>query len=90
MDLSYVQEFVSPVALLICLAVGFIIKLCFRNSTLNRFIPCIAGVLGVVICVWAEGSFTPQVVAVGLISGLGSTGLYEAFKQILGIRSEDE
>lgn len=90
MEISFITEYVSPIALVICLAVGFLIKYCGRNATLNRFIPCIVAVLGIVICVWVEQSFTPQIAAAGLISGLASTGLYEAFKQIIGFKDEGD
>lgn len=83
MEIGFITDYISPIALVICLAVGFIIKICFRNATLNRFIPCIVAVLGIVICAWVDQSFTAQIAAAGLISGLASTGLYEAFKQII-------
>lgn len=83
MNIEFITEFISPIALIICLAVGFILRFCLNNTTVNRFIPCIVAVLGIVIVAWAELAFTPSVVAAGLISGLSSTGLYEAFKQII-------
>lgn len=86
MDISFITEYISPIALVICLAVGFIVKYCIAKPKVDRFIPCIVAVLGIVIVAWAEMSFTPGVVAAGLISGLASTGLYEVFKQIIGIK----
>lgn len=90
MDLSFITEFVSPIALVICLCVGYVIKYCVKRDTLTRLIPVIVALLGVVIVAWAEGAFTPQIVAMGLISGLASTGLYEAFKQLMSIGKESE
>lgn len=90
MDISFVTGFISPIALVICLCVGYIIKNCIKKDALTRFIPVIVATLGVVIVVWADGAITPEIVATGLISGLGSTGLYEAFKQIMGLAKEDE
>jgi hypothetical protein len=89
MDLSFITEFISPITLGICLVVGLVIKN-FGNERANRFIPLIVAVLGVLICAWDAMSITPSVVAAGLISGLASTGLYEAFKQLLGIGKESE
>lgn len=83
MDISFITEYISPIALVICLAVGLILRYCVNDTTVNRFIPCIVALLGVVIVTWAELAFTPAVVAAGLVSGLSSTGLYEAFKQII-------
>lgn len=88
MDISFVTEYISPIALVICLAVGLILRYCVNNSTVNKFIPCIAAVLGIVIVAWAELAFTPGVVAAGLVSGLSSTGLYEAFKQIINFKEQ--
>lgn len=84
MDIGYITEYISPIALVICLVVGFIIKNAVNNQTVNRFIPIIVAVLGVLICAWDAMAFTPMVLAAGLISGLASTGLYEACKNLLG------
>ena len=87
MDISFVTEFISPIALLVCLVVGFILK-SFGNAKVNRFIPVIVAILGLLICAWDAMAFTPSICAAGLISGLASTGLYEAFKQLLGLGKE--
>lgn len=89
MDISFVTEFISPIALLVCLVVGFILK-SFGNAKVNRFIPVIVAILGLLICTWDAMAFTPSICAAGLISGLASTGLYEAFKQLLGLGKEVE
>lgn len=89
MDISFVTEFISPIALLVCLVVGFILK-SFGNAKVNRFIPVIVAILGLLICAWDAMAFTPSICAAGLISGLASTGLYEAFKQLLGLSKEAE
>lgn len=86
MDISYITEYISPVALVICLAAGYIIKNLVPNDAVNRFIPCIVAVLGVAIVVWGEFAISPDILAAGLISGLASTGLYEAFEGIIGGR----
>ena len=83
MDISFITEYISPISLVICLVVGFIIKTCTTNSMLHKFIPCIVAVIGVGICCWDALAFTPSVIAAGLISGLASTGLYEALSNIL-------
>lgn len=84
MDLSFITEFIAPLALIVCLVVGFIIK-SFGNEKVNRFIPLIVAALGVLICAWDAMAFTPSIVAAGLISGLASTGLYEALKNLLNL-----
>lgn len=88
MDISFITEYISPISLVICLVVGFIIKTCTNKPTLHKFIPCIVAVLGVIICCWDAMAFTPAVIAAGLISGLASTGLYEALSNILQIAED--
>lgn len=85
MDISFITEYVSPIALIVCLVLGFVIKSCTDNVTVHKLIPCIVAVVGVVICVWDAWAFTPGILAAGLISGLSSTGLYEALKNILNL-----
>lgn len=89
MDISFITEYISLIALVICLVIGFVIK-SFGNTKVNRFIPLIVSILGVLICAWDAMAITPAIVAAGLISGLASTGLYEAFKQLLGLNKEVE
>ena len=88
MDITFVTEFISPISLLICLVVGYILKNCTKSDKLHQFIPCIVAVLGVVICAWGEMAFTPSILAAGLISGLASTGLYEALRNIIYVGHE--
>lgn len=90
MDLTFITEYISPISLIICLVVGFVIKTCTYNKTLHQFIPCIVAVIGVVICCWDAMAFTPTILAAGLISGLASTGLYEALNNILNLSSKNE
>lgn len=85
MDLTFITEYISPISLIICLVVGFIIKTCTNNSTLHKFIPCIVAIIGIFICCWDAMAFTPTILAAGLISGLASTGLYEALNNILNL-----
>ncbi|WP_412693931.1 phage holin family protein [Clostridium sp. AF22-10] len=40
-------------------------------------------VLGVVLNIWINMSFTPEILLGGMFSGLSSTGLYEVFKQLI-------
>lgn len=80
---AFFSEYISPLTLLICLVVGYIIKSCIKNDTVHNFIPLIVAILGVVICAWDAMALTPDVIAVGLVSGLASTGLYELVKQIV-------
>lgn len=83
MDLGFVADYISPIALVVCLGVGYIVKNVVPSDAVNRWIPCIVAALGVAIVAWSEWGITPQVLATGLISGLASTGLYEAFANLI-------
>lgn len=90
MDLSFITEYISPISLIICLVVGFVIKTCSSNEKLHKLIPCIVAIIGVLICSWDAWAFTPSIIAAGLISGLASTGLYEALDNILNLGETSE
>lgn len=82
--MDFITEYISLISLVGALAAGFIVKNLIPNESINRFIPLIAAVVGLVICLWDAGWVaTPQVVVSGMISGLASTGLYEAFKNLI-------
>ncbi len=81
--MEFLENYVVLIVLGICLCVGYIIKNVFPTDKVKRFIPLIMGVLGVGLNVWLQRTFTPEVVLGGLVSGLASTGLYEAFKQFV-------
>lgn len=83
MDIMFIQEFISPITLVACLCVGYVIKNLVPNDEINRFIPLVVTVIGVAMSVWAEADITPSVICSGMVSGLASTGLYEAFAQLL-------
>lgn len=89
MDISFITEYISPISLLICLVVGYIIKNCTTSDKVHQLIPCIVAVLGVIICAWGDMAFTPAILAAGLISGLASTGLYEALRNVLYIAHDE-
>jgi len=82
MDINIIYDYIQPVILLICLAVGYIIKNLVETDKVNKYIPLIVGILGIVLSVWVNG-FNIVAIAVGLMSGLCSTGLYELFKNLI-------
>lgn len=89
MDLTFLSKYAIPVIVGICLCLGFIIKYAIKTDKVNRFIPLIMGVLGLGIAIWIEKSVTPEIVLKGLFSGLASTGLYEAFRNIITKKSKE-
>lgn len=81
--MEFLSEYMMPIVLGICLCVGYVIKKWVEDVD-NKFIPTIVAVLGVVLAAWINNwQITPTVVLSGLISGLGSTGLHQAFTQFI-------
>lgn len=83
MDIGFLTEFAIPLIVGICLCVGYIIKNLVPSDGINRFIPLIMGVLGVLLNFWVNQQFTAEVLLGGLFSGLASTGLYELFRNLI-------
>lgn len=84
MDISYLIEYAVPLIVGICLCIGYIIKNIIPDDRINRFIPLIMGVLGVILNVWINHMhFTAEILLGGLFSGLASTGLYEMFRNLI-------
>ena len=83
MDLTFLANFAVPIIVGVCLCVGYVIKNVITTDAINKYIPLIMAVLGVVLNIWINMSFTPEILLGGMFSGLASTGLYEAFKQLI-------
>lgn len=81
--MDFLNEYIEILILGICLCIGYILKNLIQSEKLDRFIPFIMGTVGTLINVWINMQITPKILLVGLVSGLSSTGLYEAFKQFL-------
>lgn len=81
--MEFLNEYMLPVVLGVCLCVGYIIKQ-WLSDVNNKYIPTIVAVLGIVLAVWINGwNITPEVILSGMISGLSSTGLHQLFKQFI-------
>lgn len=83
MDLTVIVEYISPIIVIACLIVGYVIKHAIPSDVINRYIPLIVAVLGMLLNIWAVGAFTLETLVVGAVSGLASTGLYELFAQLI-------
>lgn len=82
-SLEFLKEYFIPVIAGICLCVGFVVKK-WVDDVDNKWIPTINAVLGVglaLIMYW--GHIDAAVILAGLFSGLASTGLFEAFRQLI-------
>lgn len=80
--IDFLNDYVILLVLGICLCVGYVIKTSVPKLD-NKYIPLIMAVLGVVLNVWINMSFSPEILLGGLFSGLASTGLHQAFKQLI-------
>lgn len=79
--MEFLQEFSVPVVVGLCLCTGYVVKHLVPGEKINRFIPLMVATLGCFVNVWLSGfSVTPQILLSGMVSGLSSTGLYEAFR----------
>ncbi|MCI8591803.1 MAG: holin [Lachnospiraceae bacterium] len=81
--MEFLNNYTLPVVLGICLCVGYIVKQWLADID-NKYIPAIVAVLGVFLSVWVNRwSVTPEIILTGLVSGLGSTGMHQIFKQFI-------
>ena len=83
MDWSFLSNYAIPIIVGICLCVGYVIKNLITTDVINKYIPLIMAVLGIVLNIWLNMAFTPEILLGGMVSGLASTGLYEAFKNLI-------
>ena len=82
MDVSVLLDYTNIITLGICLCVGFVIKTSL-DFIPNKYIPLIMLFLGTVINIWISKTISPEAVLSGMVSGLGSTGLHQAFKNLI-------
>lgn len=82
MDYSFLTDYAVPIIIGICWCIGYIIKNVIPTEKINKFIPLIMGVLGVVLNIWINMGFTPTILLGGLASGLASTGINELVKNL--------
>lgn len=88
MDLTFLTDYYVPVVMVACLVVGFCIKhIAWLDKVANEYIPTILAVLGAGLAVLsAHGGGAPvtlETVVYGAFTGLASTGLHQAFSQII-------
>lgn len=81
-DLDLYMSLINGGVMLFCLAIGYIIKTSVPKID-NKYIPLIMALVGVIISILNAQCFDFNVVLGGLITGLASTGLYEAFRNLI-------
>ncbi|MGL6202046.1 MAG: phage holin family protein [Lachnospiraceae bacterium] len=87
MDLSNLTEFLMPLVVIGCLLVGYVVKKWVKDVD-NKYIPTIVALLGAVLgCVVNQG-IGLEAIIYGALSGLASTGLHQAFTQMMEKKEE--
>ena len=82
--MEFLNEYSVPVIVGICLCIGFILKNLVTTDKINKFIPLIVAVIGVVVNAWLNAwTITPEILLSGMFSGLASTGMHQLFKQFI-------
>lgn len=86
-DLSIISTMMMPTILVLGLCVGYIIKNLIPNDSVNRFIPLIVGIVGlvagVVSAITTGTPITLELIVGAILSGLSSTAVYEQFKNLM-------
>lgn len=82
MDLNFLQNYTVVVIVGICLITGYIAKKWVKDLD-NKYIPTLVSLLGIALNIWIAGGVSPEVILAGAFSGLASTGLHQAFKQVI-------
>ena len=87
-DFSELTTYFTPVVVIACLVVGYILKHSFKMIK-NDFIPVILAVIGAVLNPIVCGVSVETVVH-GALMGLASTGMHQAFTRFIeGTKTED-
>lgn len=86
-DLTFLSNYFVPVIIGICLCLGYGIKQV--TFVANKWIPIILMVVGLLVNIWLQHGISPDILLAGMFSGLASTGLHQAFKQLIE-RKENE
>lgn len=82
--MEFLNEYLVLVVMGICLCVGYVIKNIIPTDKVNRFIPLIMLVLGVLLNIWVNGyAVSPEIILGGMASGLASTGMHQMFTQFI-------
>ena len=81
MDINGLMQYFNLITVGICLCVGYAIKQSL-DFIPNKYIPLIMLILGTFLGVISSGLSLESILS-GMVSGLASTGLYEAFRNLI-------
>lgn len=92
-DLSSISTLIMPTILILCLCVGYIIKNLVPNDSINRFIPLILAIVGIVAGVvsalTAGEAVTVDLIVASCVSALASSSIYEQYKNLIEGKKEE-
>lgn len=83
------NDFIILLPCAAALIIGFLVKDSIRVIP-NRYIPLICSVIGLVMNIWINKSFTPEILVSGLISGVAATGMFELVRNLIGGKKNEE
>lgn len=81
--MEFLTNYAVPVIVGICLCIGYVLKHLVPTDKINKFIPLIMAAIGLGLNMWINMGVSPEIILGGLFSGLSSTGLYEAFRNLI-------
>lgn len=81
-DLSMLNEYFVLVVVGVCICIGYVIKTSL-DFIPNKYIPLIMAVIGAILNIWVAGRIDIEILLAGMFSGLASTGLNEAFRNLI-------
>lgn len=89
MDLNILNEYLVVLVVGICLCVGYVIKHSL-DFIPNKYIPLIMLVLGTItnVLINLNTGINASVILGGMLSGLASTGLHQAFSRLINAEEE--
>lgn len=83
MNIEFLADYVMPVIVGLCLLFGFVVKKWIKDVD-NKWIPTLCCILGIVLAVFNDwGAISLSTILAGGFSGLASTGLHQAFTQLI-------
>lgn len=89
MNLDFITENYIPVITVATLIIGYVIKETpALEKVANAYIPLIVTITGALLGVFISG-LSVEALVYGAVSGLASTGLHQAFTQLLNIGKGD-
>ena len=89
LDLSVISNYLVVAVILVCCCIGYVIKTSL-DFIPNKYIPLIMACIGGGLIYFIAGDFNVNVLLGGMLSGLSSVGLHQAFKNLIENKEGDK